>query len=265
MTISIGQYIPGNSLFHRADPRTKIIWTVVMMLLILLIKSFAGYAAAAFFVLLVTAISGIPAKLIIKSLKPVMFFIVFTVIFNLLFYSGDTLLFKIGFVNVYLEGILFSIKMLLRIVLLVMSASILTYTTTSVTITDGLEALMRPLARIGFPAHDIAMMMSIALRFIPTFAEETDKIMKAQASRGAEFDSGNLIAKIKSYVPVLVPLFVGAFKRAEDMATAMEARCYRGGEGRTKYRVLTFGKSDVIITAFTVAFAAAVICIRIFV
>lgn len=265
MTVSIGQYLPGTSVFHRADPRTKLLWTVVMMALILVINSFAGYAAAVIFMVAITVISGISFRLLIKSLRPVLFFLVFTVLFNLIFYSGDTLLFQFGFLHVYLEGIFFSIKMVLRIVLLVTSASFLTYTTTSVSITDGMERLMRPLARIGFPAHDVAMMMSIALRFIPTFADETDKIMKAQASRGAEFDSGNLITRIRSYIPVLVPLFVGAFRRAEKMATAMEARCYRGGEGRTKYKVLAFGKADVTVTVLTAVFAAVTIVIRILV
>ena len=265
MTISLGQYIPGTSVFHRADPRTKILWTVAMMVLILVINSFAGYAVAVAFVVLVTLLSGISFRLVVKSLKPVLFFLIFTVVFNLIFYKGDTLLFEIGFLHVYLESIFFSIKMLLRIILLVSSASLLTYTTTSVTITDGMESLMKPLAKVGFPAHDVAMMMSIALRFIPTFADETDKIMKAQASRGAEFESGNLFTKIKSYVPVLVPLFVGAFKRAEEMATAMEARCYRGGKGRTKYKVLAFGKADIIVTVLTAAFAAATVVIRILV
>lgn len=263
MTISLGQYIPGNSIFHRADPRTKILWTVAMMVLILIIQSFAGYAVATVFVAAVIFISEIPLKMIAKSLKPVLVFVLFTVVFNLLFYGGDTLLFAFGIIKVYLEGILFSVKMVLRIVLLIAAASVLTYTTTSVSITDGLESLMRPLSKIGFPAHDIAMMMSIALRFIPTFADETEKIMKAQASRGADFESGNLITKIKSYVPVLVPLFVGAFKRAEDMATAMESRCYRGGEGRTKFRVLSFGKPDLVILILTVVFTAAVILTRI--
>lgn len=265
MTVSIGQYIPGTSVFHRADPRTKILWTIAMMVLILVINSFIGYAVAVVFVTAVTVISGIPFRIVVKGLRPVLIFLLFTVVFNLLFYSGDTLLFKIGVIHIYLESIFFSIKMLLRIILLVSSASLLTYTTTSVTITDGLESLMKPLAKIGFPAHDIAMMMSIALRFIPTFADETDKIMKAQASRGAEFESGNVITKVKSYVPVLVPLFVGAFKRAEEMATAMEARCYRGGAGRTKYKVLAFGKADIIVTIITAVFTSATILIRIFV
>lgn len=259
MTISIGQYIPGKSVFHRADPRTKLLWTLVMMVFILILDNFIGYALSTFFVAAALIMSRIPVKMIAKSLKPMVFFILFTVVFNLLFFGGDKLLFQWGFIKIYLEGIIFSVKMIIRIILLVSSASLLTFTTTSVNITDGLERLMRPLSKIGFPAHDLAMMMSIALRFIPAFTEETDKIMKAQASRGSDFESGNIFARIKSYVPILVPLVVGAFKRAEDMAVAMESRCYRGGEGRTKFKVLTFGKPDVVICIMTLIFGAAVI------
>ncbi len=262
MTVTLGQYIPGNSTFHRADPRCKILWTVAMMILVLTVDSFIGYGISLGFVAAVVMLSKIPMGMVWKCIKPVLFFVVFTVIFNLLFYGGETLLFKFWVIKVYLEGILFSIKMVLRIMLLVVSASVLTYTTPSVNITDGLEYLMRPLAKIGFPAHDVAMMMSIALRFIPTFADEIDKIIKAQASRGAEFDSGNILTRIKSYVPVLVPLFAGAFKRATDMATAMEARCYRGGEGRTKFKVLKYGKPDLFILVFTAVYAAVIILLR---
>lgn len=264
LTISIGQYIPGKSLFHRADPRTKILWTFTMMVLILIVNNIWGYVLASVFVLGSLAVSKIPPKMIVKSLKPMVVFIIFTVFFNLLFFQGDELILKLGFVKIYLEGIIFSAKMIVRIILLVSSATLLTFTTTSVNITDGLESLMRPLEKIKVPVHDIAMMMSIALRFIPTFAEETDKIMKAQASRGADFETGNIFTRIKSYVPLLVPLVVGAFKRAEDMATAMESRCYRGGEGRTKFRVLTFGKSDLVILIGTVLFTAAIILLNVF-
>ena len=259
MTISIGQYIPGKSVFHRADPITKLLWTLAMMVFILILDNFVGYALATIFVAAALIMSRIPVKMIIKRLKPMVFFILFTVIFNLLFFGGEKLLFQWGFIKIYLEGIIFSVKMIIRIILLVSSASLLTFTTTSVNITDGLERLMRPLSKIGFPAHDLAMMMSIALRFIPAFTEETDKIMKAQASRGSDFESGNIFARIKSYVPILVPLVVGAFKRAEDMAVAMESRCYRGGEGRTKFKVLTFGKPDVVICIITLIFGVAVV------
>jgi len=259
MKISIGQYVPGNSVFHRADPRTKILWTIAMMVLLLIIDSFVGYLIAAVFVVAALLISRINLKLILRSLKTITFLIIFTMILNLLFYNGETLLFKFWIFDVYLEGVLFSVKMVIRIILLISSTSLLTFTTTSVMLTDGLERLMKPLTFIGFPAHDISMMMSIALRFIPTFSEETDRIIKAQSARGADFDSPKLIEKIKSFVPILIPLFIGAFRRAEELATAMEAKCYRGGENRTRFRVLKFSGADLFILLYTVLFIAFVV------
>lgn len=259
MKVSIGQYIPGNSVFHRADPRSKIIWTIAMMVLLLVIKNFIGFAIAAVFVITAIALSKINPKLILRSLKTVAFLIVFTMILNILFYNGENLLCSFGFIDIYLEGILFSIKMIIRIMLLIASASLLTYTTTSVMLTDGLELLMKPLEKIGFPVHDIAMMMSIALRFIPTFSDETERIMKAQKARGADFDSPNFIERIKSFIPVLIPLFVSAFRRADELATAMEAKCYRGGIGRTRFRVLKFSSADVFLLVYLLLFIAVVI------
>ncbi|MBP1588049.1 MAG: energy-coupling factor transporter transmembrane protein EcfT [Clostridia bacterium] len=262
MRISLGRYIPGKSLFHKADPRSKIIWTIVMMVFILLCTTRWQYLMATVFVMIVFLISGIPLKYILKSLRPVAVLMIITTVFNLVFYKGTTVLFAIGSFNVYREALFLSIKMILRIFMLIVSASLLTYTTTSVAITDGIEYLLRPLAIIKFPAHEIAMMMSIALRFIPMFADETDKIIKAQSSRGAEFDSKNVFKKIKSYVPVLIPLFVGAFKSAEDMSVAMESRCYRGGKGRTKFKVLKFTKYDLILLIITAVFCTGVILMK---
>ena len=259
MKISIGQYVPGNSVFHRADPRTKILWTILMMVLLLIINSFVGYAVAALFVIFALIISKINIKLILRSIKNITFLIIFTMILNLLFYNGDKLIFEFWIFDVYLEGVLFSIKMIIRIVLLITATSLLTFTTTSVMLTDGLERLLKPLTYIGFPAHDVSMMMSIALRFIPTFSEETDRIIKAQSARGADFDSPRLIEKIKSFVPILIPLFIGAFRRAEELATAMESKCYRGGEKRTRFRVLKFSSADLFILIYTVLFIVFVI------
>ncbi|MBQ8164798.1 MAG: energy-coupling factor transporter transmembrane protein EcfT [Clostridia bacterium] len=259
MKVSFGQYVPGNSIFHRADPRTKILWTVTMMVLLLLVDSFVGYAVAAVFVVAAIIISRINIKLILKSLRTITFLIIFTMILNLLFYNGQTLLFKFWIFDVYLEGVLFSLKMIIRIILLISATSLLTFTTTSVMLTDGLEKLMKPLTYIGFPAHDISMMMSIALRFIPTFSEETDRIIKAQSARGADFDSPKFIEKVKSFIPILIPLFIGAFRRAEELATAMEAKCYRGGNSRTRFRVLKFSSADLFILIFTLLFLAFVI------
>lgn len=259
MKVSFGQYVPGNSVFHRADPRTKILWTIAMMVFLLIIDSFIGYGIAAVFVFAAVIISRINFKLVLRSLRTIVFLIVFTMILNLLFYGGETLLVEFGFVKIYLEGILFSLKMIIRIVLLITATSLLTFTTTSVMLTDGLERLMHPLTHIGFPAHDISMMMSIALRFIPTFADETDRIIKAQSARGADFDSPKLIEKIKSFVPILIPLFIGAFRRAEELATAMESKCYRGGEQRTRFRVLKFSKADIFILIYSILFVAIVV------
>ena len=262
MRISLGRYIPGNSLFHKADPRSKLIWTIVMMVFILLCVTKWQYLLAASFVLFFFLLSGIHVKYIFQSLKPVAMLMLITTVFNMIFYKGSYVLFSIGTFNVYREALYLSAKMVLRIFMLIVSASLLTYTTTSVAITDGLEYLLRPLSIIRFPAHEIAMMMSISLRFIPMFADETDKIIKAQSSRGAEFESKNVFKKIKSYIPVLIPLFVGAFRSAEDMSIAMESRCYRGGKGRTKYKNLRFSASDLILLILTAAFCAAVILMR---
>lgn len=264
MNIVIGQYLPGNSLLHRADPRTKLLLTLVFMVLVILLDSFVGYGITALFLLLVVLTSRISLKYVWKSVKPILVLLLFTIVLNVLFYRGEELLFQWWIVRVYWEGVLFSVKMALRIVMIVVGASLLTYTTTSILLTDGLEKLMSPLAVLGFPAHDVAMMMSIALRFIPTFVEETDRIMKAQAARGSDFGSGSLREKIKGFVPILIPLFVSAFRRAEDLATAMEARCYRGGKGRTRFRVLCFGKADALVCVAFLGYTALLVLERIF-
>ncbi|MBQ3848505.1 MAG: energy-coupling factor transporter transmembrane protein EcfT [Clostridia bacterium] len=263
MNISIGQYIPGNSLLHRADPRTKIIVTLIYMVLVILINDYVGYIFAGAFLLAELIVSRIKPKLILKSIEPVLVLLLFTAVLNILFYKGESEpLFAWKFIEIYKEGISFAIRMIIRIVLLVTGASVLTYTTTSVKLTDGLEKLMSPLTIIKFPAHEVAMMMSIALRFIPIFVEETEKIMKAQSARGSDFDTGRLGEKIRSFVPILVPLFVSAFRRADELSTAMEARCYRGGKKRTRYTVLKFTKADVAIFIVTAVLAALIIVNR---
>ncbi len=264
MTVSIGQYIPGKSVLHRADPRTKILWTIIMMCLILTCQTFIQYGLVIILTLAAVICSHIRPKMLLKSLKAILFLLLFTLVFNLLFYKGTDVVYSFWKITIYREALIFSAKMILRVTMLVVSASLLTFTTSSVSITDGLESLMKPLAKIKFPVHEFAMMMSIALRFIPTFADEPDRIIKAQSSRGAEFDSKNIFKVIKSYVPVLVPLFIGAFKSAEDMATAMEARCYSGGEGRTKYKVLRYSRIDLIIAIITLLFIIALVLLKIF-
>ena len=259
MKPSIGQYIPGNSILHRSDPRTKLVLTVLYMVAVMFIDTFIGYGVAFVFLIVAIIASRVPVKMVLKSLKPLIFIIAFTVVLNVLFQKGEQLIFSLGFINIYMEGILFAVKMAFRILILVAGASLLTFTTSSISLTDGLERLMSPLTVIRFPAHDIAMMMSIALRFIPTFSEETDRIMKAQSSRGAEFDTGSIMKKIKSFIPVIIPLIISAFRRAEDLAVAMESRCYRGGKGRTRYRVLKFSWCDALVAGSVIVFAVVVI------
>ena len=242
--ITVGQYFPGNSPVHRMDPRAKILLTVALIALIFLAKGFVGYALIALFVLGVTRLSGINAKFLLKGLKPVLFIIAFTLILNLFFYQGETVLVQWGFMRITLEGVYYALYMGVRLVLLVMSTQMMTLTTSPIALTDGLESLMKPLSKLGFPSHELAMMMSIALRFIPTLLAETDKIMKAQTARGADFESGNLLRRAKAMVPLLVPLFVSAFRRADELAMAMEARCYRGGNQRTRMKMLQFSKLD---------------------
>lgn len=262
--ITIGQYIPGESLVHKADPRTKIILTFTYLGLIFLVNSYMGFLIYALFTLLITVGSNIPIGYTMKGLKPVMFIVVFTVVINIFTVSGTPLselqIFKdINFPllkYITVEGINLSVKMALRLMLLIMGASLLTYTTTPIALTDGIEKLLKPFNRIGVPVHEIAMMMAIALRFIPTILEETEKIIKAQSARGADFDTGNLMQRAKSFIPVLVPLFISAFRRADDLATAMEARCYRGSVGRTRMKQLTFTKADAAVTIIMLLFSA---------
>lgn len=265
MKITIGQYVPGNSVLHRADPRTKFVLTFAYMIAVMLAENFAAYAAATAFVGAAYICAKINIAKILKSLKPLLVMMFITVLLNILFYKGETVLLDFWKITIYKEGVLFAVRMLLRIVLLVLGSSVLMYTTTSVMLTDGIESLLAPLKKIHFPAHEIAMMMSIALRFIPTFVDETDRIMKAQMARGTDFDDKNFIKKIKSYIPILIPLFISAWRKAEDLATAMNARCYRGGEGRTKFKVLKFSKIDLLLLIITIFLFAAIVLLNNFV
>ena len=241
--ITIGQYLPGDSPVHRLDPRTKILLIVAFLIILITVKSFAGYAALALFLFVVNKIANVPFKMLIKSLKPLLFFIIFTAVINLFLTRGEPV-FKWGIITITKEGIRLTVAMSLRLIFLVIGTSVLTYTTSPIVLTDGIESLFRPLSKIGFPAHEIAMMMTIAIRFIPTIVDETDKIMKAQSARGSDFESGSLIRRAKALIPILVPLFISAFRRADDLATAMECRCYRGGEGRTKLKAIKMKKID---------------------
>ncbi len=259
--ITIGQYVPGDSLLHKSDPRTKIILTFVMMIFIFLINTYWGYLLLTLFTALTVVTSNIPVKFVLKGLKPVLFIVIFAGVINMFTISGNPV-YSFGFLTITYEGINVAIKMAIRLFLLIIIASMLTYTTTPIALTDGIEKLLGPLKRVKVPVHEIAMMMTIALRFIPTLLEETDKIIKAQSSRGADFDSGNLVERAKSFIPVLIPLFISAFRRADELATAMEARCYRGSEGRTRMKQLKYTKFDFIVVSITVIFMAWVLVMQ---
>jgi len=263
--ITLGQYFPGNSVLHRLDPRMKIILTLLYIILIFLAKSMLSYIFLIFTVIGLIAVSKLPVRPILKGVKPVLFVIAFTAVINIFWTSGDTLLVDWFFIHIYLEGIIFAIYMVIRIVTLIMGTSILlTYTTSPIDLTDGLEQLMDPLKKIKVPVHEFAMMMSIALRFIPTLIEETDKIMNAQKARGANFNAGNILQRAKALIPVLIPLFVSSIRRADDLATAMECRCYRGGNGRTRMKSLKYTSVDFITLLSFVMLGTVVVLINIF-
>lgn len=257
--IMLGAYYPGDSLIHRLDPRIKIVLTIVFMVLIFMVKSFLGYLYVAVFMLGISLISGVPIKMFVKSLKPLLFLIVFTFVLNLFFIKGDEVLIQWKFIKIYKYGLEFSVFMALRLVFMVTSASVMTFTTTPVLLSAGIEKLMAPLKLVRFPVHEMAMMMTIALRFIPTLIEETDKIKKAQMARGANFETGGLKQKATAMVPLLIPLFISAFRRADELAMAMEARCYHGDDGRTSYRVLKLKVLDYMAAFVMIAFGVLII------
>lgn len=227
--ITLGQYFPGDSVIHRLDPRTKIIWTFFYIILLFFMKTAVGFAAFIVLTAVIIALTKIKVKYILRGIKPVLFLLIFTSLINI-FMTGETPLFKIWFLTATKEGVIFAALMALRLVLLVAGTSLLTFTTSPISLTDGIERLMSPFSKIGVPAHAIAMMMTIAIRFIPTILEETDKIMKAQKARGADFESGSIVSRARAMTPILIPLFISAFRRADELAIAMECRCYRGGE-----------------------------------
>ena len=257
--ITLGQYYPGDSAVHRLDPRVKILLLIALIVAIFLAGNLLAYVPVILFLGLVSSLSKVPVKMMLKGLKPLRFILILTFLLNLFFLQGETPLLNLGFAVITKEALITAVHYSLRLVLLVLASSLLTLTTPPITLTDGLERLLSPLRAIHFPAHEMAMMMSIALRFIPTLLEEADKIMKAQTARGADFESGNLIARAKAMVPLLVPLFVSSFRRAGDLAMAMEARCYHGGEGRTRLRVLKCGRGDYIACAIVALLIAAVV------
>lgn len=262
--ITLGQYFPGKSIIHRMDPRLKICLTIFFIVLIFCSGNFVNIALVCGVIFGAMAVSRVPAKIYLKSLKPILFIVVFTFVLNLFYGTGEPLV-ELGFVKITMNGILNSILIAVRIVALILISSVLTFTTSPTQLTDAIERLLKPLALLKVPVHEFAMMMTIALRFVPTLLEETDKIMSAQKARGADMESGGLTQRIKALIPVLIPLFVSAFRRAYDLATAMESRCYNGGAGRTKMKILKVGKIDYVTCALCAVFLAGFIALNILV
>lgn len=260
--ITIGQYYPAKSILHRLDPRVKLVGTFMFIISLFLFQSFFGYIIVIGFLAAMISLSKVPFKFIAKGLKAIVVLMLFTVGFNLFLTPGDPL-FRIGFIKVTKEGLQDAAFMALRLICLILGSSLMTFTTTPNNLTDGLERLLWPLRKVKVPVHEISMMMSIALRFIPILLEETDKIMKAQMARGADFESGGVVKRAKSLIPLLVPLFVSAFRRANDLAMAMEARCYRGGEGRTKMKPLKYEQHDYIGLMLILFYMVSIIAVRI--
>ena len=259
--ITLGQYYPVDSLLHRLDPRTKLFGTLVYIVSLFIADTVWAYGAAALFLAAAVYLSRVPVKFMVRGLKSILILLLISVSFNL-FLTPGTPIFKIGFLQMTWEGLEFAVFMAVRLVFLVLGSTILTLTTTPNQLTDGLEKSLGFLNKVGVPVHEVAMMMSIPLRFIPILIEETDKIMKAQMARGADFESGNLIQKAKAMVPLLVPLFISAFRRATDLAMAMEARCYRGGQGRTKMKPLHYEKRDKLTYVFYLGYFLAALAIK---
>lgn len=259
--ITIGQYYPADSLLHRLDPRVKLIGTLVFIVSLFLFDTFLGYIFAGLFLYSAIKLSKVPFKFIVKGLKAVVILLVFTLIFNVFLTPGEPI-FTLGFIKITKEGLRTAAFMGIRLVFLILGSSLMTFTTTPNQLTDGLENVLGPLKKIHVPVHEVAMMMSIALRFIPILLEETDKIMKAQQARGADFESGKMIQRAKAMIPILVPLFISAFRRASDLAMAMEARCYRGGEGRTKMKPLKYKKVDYLTFGVFAIYLGGIILIN---
>lgn len=262
--ITLGQYFPGTSFLHQLDPRCKIIATLIVIVAIFLAESLPAYGLITVFILLCFFISHLPLKLILKSLKPLWVIIILTMGIHVFTTSG-TVIWQWGILHITWEGIRQGALMTARLIYLIVFSSLLTYTTSPIVLTDGIEHLLNPFRRIGVPAHELAMMMTIALRFIPTLLEETDRIMKAQTARGANFTSGSIMQRGRNMIPLLVPLFVSAFRRADDLATAMEARCYRGGEGRTRMHKLAYTFRDTIAMIVVIGLTAVLVAMRWFI
>ncbi len=260
--ITLGQYFPGSSAIHRLDPRTKILLMLSYIVVVFLVQNIWLFFIPATFTVLVTLLSSVPFSYMLRSLKPMRFLLIFMFLINLLFTPGEQVLWSFWIIRITSEAIQQALFFSLRLILLIGGTSLMTLTTSPISLTDGLERLLKPFARLKFPAHELAMMMTIALRFIPTLMEEATKIRNAQLARGADFESGNIINRAKSMIPILVPLFVSAFRRADDLAMAMESRCYHGGEGRTRMKVLRFRGADAVAALVVVFMGAAILTLQ---
>ena len=260
--ITLGQYFPGQSIIHRLDPRTKLIMLVVYIVALFLAESWVSYGLMFLFLVTVIWLSTIPLKSILRGMKPLVMILIFTGVLNLFFTQEGEVIFHFWILTMTTGGLSRAVMMMSRILMLITGTFLLTYTTSPIALTDGLESLMKPLKKVGVPVHELSMMMCIALRFIPTLIEETDKIMCAQKARGADFETGSLMDRAKALIPILVPLFISAFRRADELATAMECRCYHGGEGRTKLHVLKYERRDDIALTIGGLVLAAVLVLR---
>ena len=262
INVTIGQYYPTQSVIHRLDPRIGLLAVLIWVTMLFFVTNFVGYIFAALCLVAVIKLSQVPPKFMFRGLKGIIFILMFTVVLNVFFAPGEIILLEFGIIKITYEGIILALKMGIRLILLLVGCSLLTLTTSPIQLTDAIENALKPLKKIGVPAHEIAMMMTIALRFIPTLLEEMDKIMKAQSARGADFDTGNLAQRAKSLIPILVPLFISSFRRADELAMAMEARCYQGDVGRTRMKQLIFKKRDYIAMLILVLFAVSILLTR---
>lgn len=262
--VSFGQYYPSNSFVHKCDPRAKILFLIVYIVAIFLGKNFYALGACAALFLVITLFSGVPFRALLRSVKAILFLLLFMAVLNLFFYEGETVWWEWGFIRITKEAVYYTLFLAARLFLLVLGSSLLTLTTTPVSLADGIESLLSPLKLIRFPVHELALIMSIALRFIPILTDETGRIMNAQKARGADFETGGLIKRVKALVPTLIPLLISAFRRADELGDAMDARCYSGSKVRTKYKKLTFTWRDLVVLLLGAVLLAGVILIRIY-
>lgn len=263
--ITFGQYCPGDSLIHRLDPRMKIVLAILYIVAIFLAKGVTSFLLLVLSAVVLVGLTKISPAMILRGMRPLLFIIIFTAVINIFWLTGDTLLLSLGPIQIYLEGIINAVLIIVRIVLLIVATSVfLTYTTTPLALTDGLEQLLAPLKKLHVPVHEFSMMMTIALRFIPTLIDETQKIMNAQKARGADFSTGSLIQRAKALIPILIPLFISAFRRADELATAMECRCYTGGEGRTRMNVLHTTAKDWLFGLAVIVLGAAIVLLNVY-